>query len=83
MVTLHNPEVIINNNIAQPIMHKHLLVAKKDTRSFKQGESAMCFITIMSDGRYAVMDAHFKHPTFHYEVFTKEELRASFDEQGQ
>jgi hypothetical protein len=80
MVNLRNPEVVIQNGQIQPIMFKHALTAKKDTRSFKLGDTALCFITTMSDGRFAVMDASFKHPTIHYEVFTKEELHASFDE---
>lgn len=63
-----------------PQMWKHNLKATKKTRQFKKDEVVMCFITIMSDKRYAVTDADFSNVTKHYEVFSKKELHESFEE---
>ncbi len=63
-----------------PLMWKHSLTATKDTRQFKKGDYAICFITQMSDGRYAVTDANFNNTTKYYEVFTPTELQESFNE---
>lgn len=81
MVTIHVPEMTITNGkSAAPVMYRHLLTAIKETRSFKEGETAECFITKMSDGRFAVTDANFGKFTPHYEVFTEDELHNSFTE---
>lgn len=61
-------------------MPVHLLKAKIDTQSFKKDEEAKCFISTMSDGRFAVTDANFSNFTKHYEVFTEKELHEFFDE---
>lgn len=63
-----------------PIMPVHQLKAKADTRQFKKDDEAKCFISKMSDGRFAVTDANFKNFTKYYEVFTEKELHESFDE---
>jgi hypothetical protein len=81
MVHLHNPEMVsVDKNTAAPIMHRHMLTATRRTRSFKEGESAECFIAKMSDGRFMVMGADFMNYTEHYEVFTEHELHESFSE---
>jgi hypothetical protein len=82
MVTLHNPQATVGKNgEILPVMPVHILTVKRDTRSFQTGQSARCYITIMSDGRYAVFDASFTFPQKWYEVFTEDELHITFDEQ--
>jgi hypothetical protein len=77
MVTINAPQM---NADKQPVMYTHSLTATRKTKTFKVGESAVCFITRMSDGRFAVMDASFAQVTKHYEVFTESELHESFTE---
>lgn len=65
---------------AKPVMPRHRLTATKDTRTFKKDESDECFITRMSDGRFAVFTATFAEQTKHMEVFTETDLHESFIE---
>lgn len=62
-----------------PVMPLHKLTANKKTRAFKDGETVVCFISKMTDGRFSVMNGHFLRTT-HYEVFTEKELHESFTE---
>lgn len=80
MVKLHTPQMMGYGQDAKPVMPRHRLTATKDTRTFKKDESDECFITHMSDGRYAVFSAIFAGPTKHMEVFTESELHESFIE---
>lgn len=80
MVTIHTPQMQANGDT--PIMPVHTLQATTDTKTFKKGETAKCFITKMSDGRFSLMDANFLNTTVHYEVHSEESLHESFTEIG-
>lgn len=80
MVRLYNPKMNGLGPDALPIMPVHRLKAVKKTKTFEVDEIGECFITIMSDGRYSIMDADFLNYQKHYQVFTEKELHDSFED---
>lgn len=80
MVTLHTPEIKIQNGRPWPMMRKHNLTVKKAAPNFDEGEKVECFIAKYLDGKYAVWASTWK-PTNKYHVFNSEqELHDHFDE---
>lgn len=68
MVTINAKQFSITEGTAIPICHTHSL---KSEKHFGGGVKS-CYITEMSDGRYAVFTAGYQHGEF-YKVFEDQE----------
>lgn len=81
MITIHIPTAIPDGSGGKnPVMPKHRLKALKDTKTFKTGDVADCFIQKNSTGTLSIFDANFLNHTDHYENFTLNEAHNSFEE---
>ena len=77
MVTIH-PIMRVQKG-ETPAMWRHTLEATKPTKTFKEGERHVCFVSMYDNGRFAVFSAAYNGGK--YEVFESEEiLHESFTE---
>ena len=77
MVTIHPIQPIQKDST--PPLWRHVLRANKETKTFKQDETHVCFVAKYDGGRFSVFSAGFNGGK--YEVIESEqELHDSFTE---
>lgn len=81
MVTIHEKEFTITydkgHTIKAPVCRTHQL---KSENHFRDGEVKSCYITEMSDGRYAVFTAGYNSGEFYKVIQDQETLHDEFEE---